>query len=126
MTSTYEELSYAVFCLGTRKLPSEDIPQEVLSRLAEISMIRLESDCAPVLTDRGQAAYDKIMGRERKYIREFGIERSPQDITPPVFDMSDPKPTTVGDKLPNQRLVRGPNQSDDNPTFRKRPSQDRV
>jgi hypothetical protein len=81
LTSTYEELSYAVFCLGARGLPSEDIPQVVLNRLAEINMIRVESNSAPILTNRGRLAYYKIMGRERKYVCEFGIERS---VRPPV------------------------------------------
>jgi hypothetical protein len=83
LITTYEELSYAVFCLGTQRLPSENIPQSVLNRLAEIDMIRFESDSAPVLTDRGRLTFRKVMGTEREYIREFGFERSARDITPP-------------------------------------------
>ena len=83
MTSTYEELSYAVCCLGDQGLPSEDIPQKVLNRLAEFNMILVENNSAPVLTNRGQIAYYKIMGSERKYIPEFGVERSARVKIPP-------------------------------------------
>jgi hypothetical protein len=75
LTSTYEELSYAVFCLGVRGVPSEDIPQEVLNRLAEFNMIRVENNSAPILTKHGRLAYCRIMGSERKYIPEFNVER---------------------------------------------------
>lgn len=74
MTCTYEELSYAVFCLGTRRLPPEEIPQEVLDRLAEFNMIRNESSLAPTLTSSGRLAYRKIMGRERVDVSQFNVK----------------------------------------------------
>jgi hypothetical protein len=74
LTCTYEELSYAVFCLGARRLPPEEIPQEVLDRLAEINMILNEGSLAPTLTTSGRLTYRKIMGRERADIPQFNVK----------------------------------------------------
>lgn len=78
MTSTYEELSYAVFCIGAQGLPSEDIPQKVLNRLAEFNMISVESNAPPMLTTSGRLAYRKIMGSERMDVPQFNVK--PPDV----------------------------------------------
>jgi hypothetical protein len=57
MKPTYQELSYAVFQLATEEQQTDDIPQYVLDRLAELGMVHLEVDSSPQLTGQGKRAF---------------------------------------------------------------------
>jgi adenosine deaminase len=57
MKPTYQELSYAIFQLATEEQQTDDIPQYVLDRLAELGMVHLEVDSSPQLTEQGKNAF---------------------------------------------------------------------
>ena len=57
MKPTYQELSYAVFQLATEEQQTDDIPQYVLDRLAELGMVHLAIDSSPQLTEQGKRAF---------------------------------------------------------------------
>ena len=79
MSPTVEELSYAIYCLGGGELPAEHLPQAVLNRLAEFSMVRFSESSAPELTNYGWTTYEKIIRGEIDGIPEFHANSSEDD-----------------------------------------------
>jgi hypothetical protein len=79
MSPTVEELSYAIFCLGSGEPPTEHVPQAVLNRLAEFNMVRLSESSAPELTNYGWTTYEIIIRGEIAGIPEFQANSSGDD-----------------------------------------------
>jgi hypothetical protein len=76
MEPTPQDLAYAVYCLGSQEMPSEEIPQQVLDRLVEFNMVHVEVDSPPVLTEYGRKAYSRITSANGSEIPEFSTENS--------------------------------------------------
>jgi hypothetical protein len=74
MTPTVEDLAYAVYRLGSEEELAEGFRQDVLDKLVEFNMVRVEVDSAPTLTQYGRKTYNRIIGGRGDDIPEFNVD----------------------------------------------------
>jgi hypothetical protein len=96
MQPTVEELAYAVICLSSEDLPTDQVPQAVLDRLIELDVIHVEVDSAPVLTVYGRKTYRKMINGGD--MPEFNRARRLAAPSATLSDESADDPLTKGAK----------------------------
>jgi hypothetical protein len=57
MQPTVEQLAVAVCVIGNEEPLETEIPQDLFDKLAELGMVHLEVESAPILTQHGERTY---------------------------------------------------------------------